>query len=435
MLTPWGPSDSLRDRRLRPGPGIPRADVERNQRERLYGAMVAVIDEVGYEGMRVGRVAERAGVSRSALYEYFSDRQECFLATFQAVMHDGLAKVFAAYEGPGAWDAKLQRALDALIAAVVAQPAAARLGFLETYAAGPAGAALRVQVADTLEGLVTAAMAQSSDRAQMPRPIVNAMVGGVRTVVQTRLRRRTEDELPELVPELWQWLLSYHTPSPPLRRLRVRQSTNPRFVATTHEQRLFVALAETIYANGYQETIVADVVTAASMSLSTFYAAFESKEAAFVAACDFGVEQAFAAAAYAYKQEADWPRQVRAGMRELLAFLAAEPEWAYMAMIEIFAAGPRARARRDRTIGLFTTLLGPGRERRPDLSGVAIEAIGGAVYSLMYSQIYDHGAERLPEILPATVFMSLAPFVGNAEAAVVANGVIDDAGARMLARR
>ena len=41
--TPWGDSNELRDRRLRPGPGIPREDVLANQRERMFGAMVAAV--------------------------------------------------------------------------------------------------------------------------------------------------------------------------------------------------------------------------------------------------------------------------------------------------------------------------------------------------------------------------------------------------------
>jgi len=420
VLTPWGASDTLRDRRLRPGPGIPRADVERNQRERLYGAMVAVIDEVGYEGMRVGRVAERAGVSRSALYEYFSDREECFLATFEALTRAGLKSISRAYEAEKSWDAQLRGAIEVLIQALVAQPAAARLCFLEIYATGPVGAAMRIRTVRTLEALVTSSMERSPERAGMPPAIISAIVGGIRVVIQRRLRRRTEHELPGLVPDLWEWLLSYHAPGTPLRSSPARQRPGLRFAATTHEQRLFVALAETVYENGYPHTIVADVVGAASMSLSTFYAAFDSKEAAFLAACDFGVDQAFAAVRHAYEQESDWRRQVRAAICELLAFLASEPEWAYMSMVEIFAAGPRARARRDRTIDLFTTLVTPGLEHNPRLSATAIEAIGGAIYAMLYDQIRGQGAAQLPTLLPAATFVALAPFVGAEEALAIA---------------
>jgi AcrR family transcriptional regulator len=422
VLTPWGRSDQLRDRRLRPGPGKERADVERNHRERLFGAMVAVIDEEGYEGMSVGAVAARAGVSRSALYEYFSGGQECFLATFEALMDEGLEAISRTYsKSDGPWDDRLAGALDSLFALLVAQPAAARLCFLETYATGEAGARLRDRGIAAFEALVTDAYGRSPERAGMPDEVIRALTGGVRTITQTRLRRRREHELPQLVPELVQWLVSYERPEQSL-VLPATAAPTPRFVATSHRDRLFVALAKIVAEKGYADTIVFDVVSTAGVSLSTFYDNFEGKEAAFLAACDFGIEQAFGAVRYAWEREADrgWPAQVYAGMRELLGFLASEPEWSYMAMVEIFAAGARARARRDRTIELFTGLVEPGRALSPEIGEVTVEALGGAIYSLMYDQIRRRGAERLPELLPATVFVLLAPFVGNAAAAEVA---------------
>lgn len=387
--------------------------------------MVAVVDEHGYEGMNVGAVAARAGVSRGALYDYFSGGQECFLATFEALMDEGLATVAQAYAGGvGPWDARLGAALDTLFAMLVAQPAAARLCFLEAYAAGAGGAALRDRGGATLEGLVRDALDQTPERADMPAEVIGAMTGGIRTIAQTRLRRRQEDQLPGLVPELMRWLRGYERPAPPLPRVRAAPEPGSGFVASSQRDRLFVALAKVVDAKGYAATNVSDVVTAAGVSLSTFYENFEGKEAAFLAACDFGIEQAFGAVHHAWKREREhgWPHQVRAGMRELLAFLASEPEWSYTAMVEIFAAGARARARRDRTIELFIGLVEPGRAYAPAVGSVTFEALGGAVYSLMYNQIRQRGAERLPELLPTTVFVLLAPFVGNARAAAIAAG-------------
>lgn len=424
MLTPWGRSDQLRERRLRPGPGKPRADVERNHRARLYGAMVAIVDEEGYDGMSVTAVAARAGVSRSALYEYFDDGRACFLATFEALIDEGLARIARTYaESDGPWDARLGTALDALFEALVSQPAAARLCFLETHAAGPPAAELRERGREALEGLVRDALDQSPQRADMPPEVIRAIVGAIRTIAQRRLRRGRERELPDLAPELLRWLSIYDRPDRPLRDSAAATGGGARFVPTSHRERLFVALAEVVCRKGYAATSVSDVVAAAGVSLSTFYENFEGKEAAFLAACDFGIAQAFAAVSRAWEgeRESGWPAQVSAGMRELLGFLAAEPEWAYMAMVEVFAAGPRARARRDRTIDLFTTLVEPGRELAPDVDPIVTEALGGAVYSLMYAEIQS-GADTLPEILPATVFILLAPFVGSDVARAVAHG-------------
>jgi len=47
--TPWGIADELRARMLRPGPGMPREEVTRSQRERLFAAMVACVERKGYE--------------------------------------------------------------------------------------------------------------------------------------------------------------------------------------------------------------------------------------------------------------------------------------------------------------------------------------------------------------------------------------------------
>ena len=65
-MTPWGPADRLRERRLRPGPSHSREDRTRNQRERMMAAMVAAAAERGYAGTRVADVLEIAGVSRSS---------------------------------------------------------------------------------------------------------------------------------------------------------------------------------------------------------------------------------------------------------------------------------------------------------------------------------------------------------------------------------
>ena len=246
-------------------------------------------------------------------------------------------------------------------------------------------------------------------------------MGGIRIVIQTRLRRRTEHELRDIAPRLWHWTLSYETPTPPLPSVPTSDPTTTGFVATSHEQRLFVAMTKTIHSKGYANTSVSDIAGAASMSLSTFYNTFDGKESAFLAACDFGVEQGFAAARYAYGQETEWPLQVRSGMHELLSFLAAEPEWAYTAMVEILAAGPRARSRRDRTLQLFGSLLTAGHDQADEIDPFIVECVAGATYSMMYSQIRNHGAKRLPEILPAAVFVLLTPFVGSTAAARIAS--------------
>ena len=96
VRTPWGDADTLRDRKLRPGQRLPAGEVARNQRERLFAALVAVVAEKGYEGTRVEDLLELSGVSRSAFYEHFGDKQDCLLAAVEAFVGPAIGAIGAA---------------------------------------------------------------------------------------------------------------------------------------------------------------------------------------------------------------------------------------------------------------------------------------------------------------------------------------------------
>jgi AcrR family transcriptional regulator len=74
VRTPWGDAGHLRDKKLPPGRGTPRGEAERNQRERLFAAMVATVGEKGYEATTVADLVQLSGVSRSAFYKHYDDK-------------------------------------------------------------------------------------------------------------------------------------------------------------------------------------------------------------------------------------------------------------------------------------------------------------------------------------------------------------------------
>ena len=138
--TPWGDAATLRERKLRPGRGTPREEAERNQRERLFAAMVATVAEKGYEATTVADLVKLSGVSRSAFYKHFEDRQACFLAAIEAMVRPALATLSADPENAGVEGAR--KAFGNFIELIVDQPAAAKMCIVEVYAAGPEGADL-----------------------------------------------------------------------------------------------------------------------------------------------------------------------------------------------------------------------------------------------------------------------------------------------------
>src|SRR5690349_19967798 len=84
VATPWGDSETLRDRRLRPGPGASAEAVAENQRQRLFGALVACMTDRGYEDTRVADLVELSGVSSRSFYDLFPNKEACFVAAFEA---------------------------------------------------------------------------------------------------------------------------------------------------------------------------------------------------------------------------------------------------------------------------------------------------------------------------------------------------------------
>src|ERR1700754_2650860 len=91
--TPWGDAGTLRERKLRPGGSHPRAQSRRNQRERLFAAMVATVAERGYEATTVADLVGLSGVSRRSFYAPFEDKQDCFLAAIDAVTGPALERL------------------------------------------------------------------------------------------------------------------------------------------------------------------------------------------------------------------------------------------------------------------------------------------------------------------------------------------------------
>jgi AcrR family transcriptional regulator len=420
VKTPWGDAGTLRDRKLRPGRRLPAEEVARNQRERLFAAMVAVVAEKGYDGTRVEDLLELSGVSRSAFYEHFSGKEDCLLAAIDAFLGPTIGAI-ARSDGHPPGEERARAAFDALIALIVDQAAASRMCFVEIFAAGPRAVEQIDRAVDAFQGFVSATLEEMPGREGMPLEVVRAMIGGLRKVIHTRLYRGEEQELVELTPQMWEWGLSYLPPPEPLRRPRSRPPAKPGLEGYDQAERILRALAAVVAEKGYPAMTVGDIAARASISLSTFYSLFADKEEAMLAAVDSGSAQMLATTLPAFRRYSDWPQQVRGAFGSMFAFCAAETEYTTLGAVDVYAAGKRALEQRDRVMEGMEALLVPGFERKPDASPIAAEAIGGAIYSMIYDQVRRGGAQSMQEIAPLATYITLAPFLGAEEACAVAN--------------
>ncbi len=425
VRTPWGDATQLRDKKLPPGRGTPRAEAERNQRERLFAAMVATVADKGYEATTVADLVELSGVSRSAFYRHYDDKQACFLAAVEAMVEPALQRIGADESAPAGLD-RAQQAFASLIELIVSQPAAAKMCVVEVYAAGPEGAALIDRSMDSATALAARMLGQVPEREGLPLELVRALVGGIQKVIHKRLYRGQEEELTGLVPQLWDWLFSYPVPPGPLRATRRRTVKAVPFAERQAQsnppERVLRALAAVVAEKGYPDTTVAEVVERASTSQRTFYEHFKNKEDAIVAALDSGSAHMLAAALPAFRRAPDWPHAVHDTQEAMFAFGAEEPEYARMGGVEMYAAGKRALDQREVVTEGMEGLLAPGYELKPETPPIAAEAIGGALYSLLYDHVNKKGPETLPDLVPTLVYVTLAPFLDRDEAYAVAIG-------------
>jgi AcrR family transcriptional regulator len=421
VRTPWGNALTLRERKLQPGRRLPADEVARNQRERLFAALVAVVAEKGYEATRVADLLELSGVSRSAFYEHFRDKEECLLGALGDFVAPALGSVVSDASDVPPSEERVRRAFERFVQMIVEQAPAARLCFVEIYAAGPRAVEQIDRTMDAFQAFVTDAVQRMPGREDAPPELVRAVMGGLRKIIHTRLYRGEEDRLVGLIPQMWDWAMSYSTPPEPLRRPRGRPPEGSGG-AYDPAERILRALAAVVAEKGYPAMTVGDVAARASISLSTFYANFDDKEDAMLAAIDSGSSQMLATTLPAFRRAVDWPHAVHGAFAAMLAFCAAEPAYTRLGAVDVYAAGNRALEQRDQVMRGMEALLAPGYELKPDASPIAAEAIGGAIYSMIYDQVKRGEAEGVPEVGPLATYVALAPFLGAEQACAVANG-------------
>jgi AcrR family transcriptional regulator len=423
VLTPWGDSGSLRERRLSPGPGTSPEDVANNQRERIYGAMVAAVSTLGYEATRVADVVEISGVSSRSFYNLFANKEECFVATLKVMMRATAAAMTAASDADVDFDERLYRASKGFTDMVIAMPAAARFVIFDGYAAGPAAWETLDRSMGAIEELAKIRYGETSERAGTPDGLIAAQIGAVQEITRTRLRDGNAADLTSVIPELMDLLQSYRPPPESL-RLATRSHTFGPESTESHDDadRVLRAFALVVAERGYSGVTIAQVARRGAMSPTTFYASFRDKEAAMLGAIDSTMAQMTTAATTAFGRHADWADGIRGAIGGMLNFLASRPAMAHLLTVDIFAGGDSAMRRREAGAREIKALLGGGQAAAAEAPKVTVEAIFDGIMALVRKAILGGGTETVPALAPVSTYFALAPFIGPEEACAAANG-------------
>jgi len=189
---------------------LPAAEVARNQRERIFAALLEVIREHGYQGTSVARVVAIAGVSSRDFYKQFSGKRECLALLHEAAQE----RLFAVLSAPCRPGVKLASAVRSSLGAgldlLAAEPALAHLLVLGAPAAGGEIAGRHHQWLGRYADLLDRAAAGLPHARRPSRATELTIVGGLVSRVAQRVLAEQADRLPELAPELIEVVLSFY---------------------------------------------------------------------------------------------------------------------------------------------------------------------------------------------------------------------------------
>jgi AcrR family transcriptional regulator len=188
--------------------GLSREQIADSQRERLLAAMAHEVAARGYRATTITEVVKFASVSTRDFYEHFDDKEECFLATFDAVRdHLGDLIATAGASRPD-WPGQVIAALRAALEFFSDEPDLARLFLLESVSATPT---IAIRFRETVLACVpalAAGRAELADADSLLPEAESSIIGGIVSLATRSIVAGDTDKLPDLLPDLAEFALS-----------------------------------------------------------------------------------------------------------------------------------------------------------------------------------------------------------------------------------
>lgn len=413
------------------------------QRNRIITGMITAANRDGYAGASVSAVIAEAGVSRPTFYEYFEDRDGCFLATIAEVHEQLIAPVRTAVQ-QDAPERAMHASIRALIAFAAAEPAMARFLTNEPLAGGSSALDARDRSIAEIEQVIQERYGDLQDEQAIPDFSARMLIGGIYRLLAVRTRRG-DPSISALLDDLLSWVSSYDRPaqehrwrsltlSPPPAPspflpdapLRAppplapgRQRISPEQVAENHRRRVLFATALLAEQKGYTATTVTDIGKLAGIDPRAFYAMFADKQEAFMAVHELGFQDLMAVTAGAFFAGESWPQRTWEAGRAFTQFLEINPTIAHVGFVEAHAVGPGAVQRVEDSHVAFTIFLQEGfqyAKPSPPPSRVALEATITTIFEIVYAQARASKDLQLSGLLAHLTFLVLAPFLGPEQA-------------------
>jgi AcrR family transcriptional regulator len=391
--------------------------------------MIAVIDRVGWKGVRVRSLAATAGVSTSTFYRHFVDADDCLASTYDEVMLSVIHGAAERQRDASNWRDALCVAVASCLGSLSQDPQAARLALVEIFGAGPnARQRIRGGVGG-LEQMLAESFVLAPREVKPPRHLVAGMAAGMLRVARTTSIAGRGGELSAAAGELSEWMMALPDPAV-LSLLPLGNGTleggarKPGALAASTEttlnrgvgddrERLIRAVIRLSTAEGVANLTAVRLRAEAGVSRQRFEACFESLDDCLSEAVEIRIlGEAARIANRLASTESAWERRVCRYVRGLCIHAAKDQAKAKLALLGVFATGRTGLLRREETLRRTAVNLCATVPVALRPTAMTAEASVAAAWHIAQSDVAAGRTQTLPSVAPLLSYVLLAPIVG-----------------------
>jgi AcrR family transcriptional regulator len=368
--------------------------------------MTELVAEGGYKSVTVRKLTKLAGVSTGTFYSEFDGTDDCFLATYAALMERARRRLAAARSSDCDRREQATRSLRTLLTGFTADPGAARLTLVEVFDGGPAALA-PVRAHETR---LEIALKESLDRrGEGISPTAAAWItAGVLHLSRVRMASGRPGDPLELIETIVRWGRDLAVgagprssegadfdPRPPMPGREQAQPVDP---GPADETELILAAAMKLAAaEGYWRLSESRISKAAGIPKTHFKRHFVNLEEAYLAAVRRISRRLFSHLVDAgARTDRAWRDALGQGIFSLAQEAAATPATARLALSGILDPGLGGLTTRESLVQeVAAAWLGtvPAGQRPHPL---AAEAAVASLWAAVAEAIDDGGVDRLP---------------------------------------
>lgn len=365
-----------------------------------------------------------SGVSTRTFYVHFSNVDDCFSSTYEAILRNTLNRLSTRKEEHG--EQLFRTQLQFLMQDVAHNPATARLALVESYDAGPAMRKVMASTLRAFERLLCRAFALALHPVRISPLLAGGFAAGVQRVMRSKVLEGRHADLPQLTDALCKLFRavchSYLSPSlvsgwglpateAPDAPARHSELELPMFQQIGSDRdRLLSATIKLAAREGYWNLTIPSIRAAAGVSRRDFDAHFRGVAECYLAA----IEGLTAGSMADARARADGENSIVRSLRAASAFCveaAQKPRLARLGFVDVLAPGLAGLECRERMIAIAAKQLQP--KPPSGFRGIASETMAAAGWRIVEAQIETGQARRLPEVAPLVAAVILAPHRGT----------------------